>query len=107
MHYGCVEHTYTLERSGHSVRVKVIVEPLTQRSVNVSPNAFSWLGAQGGSETNEEYHQAASSGAMSALSDADAGGAVTILEVHYAPAHTTLDDVREATFIAVRRALSR
>jgi hypothetical protein len=114
VHCGClerVEQTYVNQRSGHSFRVKVAVERLTKRIVNVSPNAFSRLKNQDGGEPTEEYHQAAISGAMSALSDADTGGAVTILEVDYEPAHTTPDDVRVSTLVAtsmgVRKMMGR
>jgi hypothetical protein len=70
-HCGRVEHAYTRERSGHLVvRVKIAIDPLTQRSVSVSPNAFS----QTGDEANEQYHRAVMSGAMSALNDAETGG---------------------------------
>lgn len=100
------EHTYTrTSGSGRYVQVKVAFEPQVQRSVDVSPNAFARLGDHSGD--TEDYHIAVSSGAMSALKDAEAEGAGTILEVDYAPAHTTPDEVRTASYISVGYALRR
>jgi hypothetical protein len=100
-----VEETYVRQQSDHSIRIKVVVESLTERSVNVSPYALSRLDGQG--ETTEEYRRAAISGAMSAMNDADAAGAVTILEVDYASAHSTPEEVRVSTLIATSLALRR
>jgi len=114
VHYGFVEHveqTYVRQRSDHSIRVKVVVEPMIDRIVKVSPNAFSWLDGQVRGELTEEYQRAAISGALSALNDADTGAAVTIVEVDCVPAHSTPDDVRVsalvATSMAVRKAMGR
>jgi hypothetical protein len=41
------------------------------------------------------------------LHEAEAGGAVTIIEVDYAPAHTSPDEVRLASSIAVHNALRK
>ena len=98
MHYGCVERveeTYVRQRAGQSIRVKVVVESLTGRIVKVSPSAFSRIDGQVGDEPTDEYQRATISGAMSALTDADTGGEVTILEVDCVPGQ-----VRAATLSA-------
>jgi hypothetical protein len=105
-HEGVYENTYTRSSGfGLYVQVKVTVEPLGPPSVTVSPNAFSRFGDHGGAK--DEYFVAVNSGATSALQEAEAGGAVTILDVDYAPAHTSPDDVKLASSIAVRNALRK
>jgi len=110
VHYGCVERveeTYVRQWGAQSIRVKIVVESLFQRIVNVSPYAFSRLDRQAKDEPTEEYQRAAISGAMSALTDADTGGAVTILEVDYVAANSTPDDVRASTLIATSLAVRK
>jgi hypothetical protein len=98
-------------RAGRSLSVKVVLESQIHKIVNVSPNAFSRLHGQVGNERIDEYQRAAISGAMSALTDTDVGGVLTILEVDCFPADSTPDDVREssliATTLAVRKSAGR
>jgi hypothetical protein len=110
VHYGCVERveeTYVRQRADWSLRVKVVLEPLMNRVVNVSPNAFARFDPELGDERIDEYQRAAISGATSALTYADAGGAVTILEVVCIPSHSTPDDVRASTLIATSLAVRK
>jgi hypothetical protein len=105
-HEGVYENTYTRTNGfGLYVQVKVTLEPLGPASVTVSPNAF-WRFDDNG-DANDEYYVAVYSGASSALQEAEAGGAVTILDVDYAPTHTSPDDVRLASSIAVNNALRK
>ena len=105
-HESVYENSYTRTTgSGLYVRVRITLAPLGPPSVTVSPNAFARSDDQGGAD--DEYHEAVNSGATSALQEAEAGGAVTILEVEYAPAHTSPDDVRLASSIAVHNALRK
>jgi hypothetical protein len=105
-HEDVYENTYTRTSGfGLYVRVKVTLEPLGPPSVTMSPSAFSRFGEHGGG--SDEYYVAVNSGATSALREAEAGGAVTILDVDYAPAHTSPDDVRLASSIAVHNALRK
>jgi hypothetical protein len=107
VHHWCVkEETYVrTNETGLYVRIKVAFEIQIQRSLDVSPHAFERLGGHGG--TSEEYYVAVTSGARSALNDAATGGAVTILEVDYSPAHTSPEEVRLASFVAVAYAMRR
>jgi hypothetical protein len=110
MHYGCVERVeevYVRQRAGRSLSVKVVLEPQIHKTVTVSANAFARLDGQVGDERIDEYQRAAISGAMSALTDADTGGVVTILEIDCVPAHSTPDDVRESTLIATSLAVRK
>jgi hypothetical protein len=104
VHHGWVkQETYVrTNQTGLYVRIKVAFEPQSDRSVD---NACERLGDDDGAD--EEYYAAATSGAMSALHDAETGGSVTILEVEYAPAHTSPQDVRVASSIAVGYVLRR
>jgi hypothetical protein len=100
------ENTYTRTTGfGLYVQVKVNLEPSEPPSVTVSPNAFWRFSDHGGA--NDEYYVAVNSGATSALREAEASGAVTILDVDYAPTHTSPEDVRMASSIAVHNALRR
>jgi hypothetical protein len=107
MHHGGVfENVYTrTSGTGLYVQVKVSLDSLRPRSVTVSPNAFRRVAENGGA--HDEYYVAVHSGATTALEEAEAGGAVTILEVDYAPTHTSPDDVRLASSIAVHNALRK
>jgi hypothetical protein len=107
MHHGGVfENVYTrTSGTGLYVQVKVSLDSLRPRSVTVSPSAFWQFAETGG--THDEYYVAVFSGATTALEEAEAGGAVTILEVVYAPTHTSPDDVRLASSIAVHNALRK
>ena len=98
---------YVRQRDGRSLSVKVVLERQIHKIVNVSPNAFSRLDGQVGDECIDEYQQAAISGAMSALTDTDTGGVVTILEVGCFPSYSTPDDVRESTLIATSLAVRK
>jgi hypothetical protein len=105
-HEGVYENSYTrTSGSGLYVRVRITLALLGPTSVTVSPNAFARFGDQGAAD--DEYYVAVSSGAMAALLEAEAGGAVTILEVEYAPGRTSPDDVRLASSIAVHNALRK
>jgi hypothetical protein len=90
---------------GLYVRVKVTLDAPGPPSVSVAPNAFSRPVDHEG--VKDPYYAAVTSGAASALREAEAGGAVTILNVDYAPNHTSPDDVRTACSIAVRNALRK
>jgi hypothetical protein len=88
----------------------VTIRPRTQRTVYISPNAFSWLRIAYGEKAKEgpaldRYKTEAASGAMFALAEANSGGEVTVTEIHYAPADTGAGDVRFAVAYAVWRAL--
>jgi uncharacterized protein (AIM24 family) len=108
-----VEGTHRLaqQRPGpHYALVRVTIEPRTQRTVYISPNAFSWLHATYGYKAKEgpaleDYKSEALSGAMFALEDAEVGGEVTVTEIGYAPADTGAGDVRYAAAFAVWEAL--
>ena len=103
-HEGVFENVYTrTSGTGLYVQVKISLDPLGPQSVTVSPNAF-WRFADG---VDERYHVAVHSGATSALQEAEAGGSVTIIEVDYASAHTSPDEVRLASSIAVHNALRK
>jgi hypothetical protein len=103
-HEGVFENVYTrTSGTGLYVQVKVSFDPDGPQSVTVSPNAF-WRFAD---HAEDEYHVAVHSGATSALREAEEGGAVTILEVDYAPTHTSADEVRLASSIAVHNALRK
>ena len=105
-HKGVYENTYTRTTGfGLYVRVKLTLEPLGPPSVTMSPKAFARFDDHGGA--NDEYYVAVNSGATSALQEAEAGGTVTILDVEYAPTHTSPDDVRLASSIAVHNALRK
>jgi hypothetical protein len=105
-HEDVYENTYTRTSGfGLYVQVKVTLEPSDPSSVAVSPNAFWRFGDHGGAYG--EYYVAVKSGATSALREAEAGGAVTILDVDYAPAHTSTEDVKLASSIAVHNALRK
>lgn len=105
-HEGVFENVYTrTSGTGLYVQVKVTFDPLGPRSVTVSPNAFWRFEDHGGSDN--AFYVALHSGATSALQEAEVGGAVTILEVDYAPTHTSADDVRLASSIAVHNALRK
>lgn len=100
------ENVYTRTSGfGLYVRVKITLDAVGPASVTVSPNAFSQF--VGREQFDDAYHAAAISGAASALREAEAGGAVTILHVDYAPIRTSPDDVRTACSIAVRNALRK
>ena len=100
------ENTYTRTSGfGFYVRVKVTLVPHGPPSVTVAPNALSRFGDHGGAK--DEYHVAVNSGAASALREAEADGAVTILDVDYDPIHTSPDDVKLASSIAVHNALRK
>jgi len=108
--YGCVERveeTYVRQRADQSSRVSVALESQVQRIVSVSPHAFSRIDGQVGNETVDEYRQAAIAGALSAPTEADTGGEVTILEIDFVPASSTPDDVRASTFIATSLAIRK
>jgi hypothetical protein len=103
---GVFENMYTrTSGTGLYVQVKVSLDSLGPRSVTVSPNAF-WRFAENGG-VHDEYYIAVLSGATTALEEPEAGGAVTILDVDYASTHTSPDDVRLASSIAVRNALRK
>lgn len=105
-HEGVYEITYTRTSGfGLFVRVRVSLEPGGPPSVTVAPNAFARLGDPGGAD--DEYYVAVSSGTASALREAESGGAVTIVDVEYAPTHTSPEDVMQASSIAVRNALRK
>ena len=105
-HKGVYENTYTRTSGfGLYVRVKITLDPLGPPLVTVAPNAFSRFDDHGGAK--DEYYVAVNSGAMSALRKAEAGGAVTILDVDYDPIHTSPDDVKLASSIAVHNALRK
>jgi hypothetical protein len=105
-HEGVFENVYTrTSGTGLYVQVKISFDPLGPQSVTVSPNAFWRFAEHGGAD--DGYHVAVHSGAASALHEAEAGGAVTIIEVDYAPAHTSPDEVRLASSIAVHNALRK
>jgi hypothetical protein len=107
MHHGGVfENVYTrTSGTGLYVQVKVSLDPRGPLSVTVSPDAFWRFTQHGGAD--DEYHLAVHSGAISALQDAEEGGALTILDVGYAPTHTSPDEVRLASSIAVHNALRK
>jgi dihydropteroate synthase len=102
-----VEETYVRQQADQSSRVSVALEPQIQRIVNVSPHAFSRFDGQVGNETVDEYRQAAIAGALSAPTEADTGGEVTILEVDFEPAPSTPDTVRVSTLIATSLAIRK
>jgi hypothetical protein len=107
MHHECViEHVYTrTSGTGLYLQVKISFDPLGPQSVIMSPTAFLAVADHAGA--SDEYYVAVHSGATSALQEAEQGGAVTILEVDYAPAFTSPDDVRLASSIAVHNALRK
>jgi hypothetical protein len=105
-HEGVFEDVYTrTSGTGLYVQVKISFDPLGPQSVTVSPNAF-WRFAEHDGADNP-YHEAVHSGVASALIEAEVGGAVTIIEVDYAEAHTSPDEVRLASSIAVHNALRK
>jgi hypothetical protein len=100
------ENVYTrTSGTGLYVQVKVTLDPLGPQSVTISPNAFWRFADHGGAD--DDYYVAVNSGATSALQEAGEGGTVTILDVDYAPTHTSPDEVRQASSIAVHNALRR
>jgi hypothetical protein len=100
------ENMYTrTSGTGLYVQVKVSFDPIGPRSVTVSPNAF-WRFTDHG-EADHEFHVAVHSGATSTLQEAEADGAVVILDVNHAPTHTSPDDLRLAGSIAVHNALRK
>jgi hypothetical protein len=104
-HEDVFENVYTrTSGTGLYVHVKISYDPRGRHSVTVSPSAF-WRFADGG--VDDRYHVAVHSGATSALQEAEAGGAVTIVEVDYSSAHTSPDEVRLASSIAVHNALRK
>jgi len=107
MHHEVVfENVYTkTSGTGLYVQVKVSFDPIGPRSVTVSPNAFWRFAERGGAD--DEYYVAVHSGATSALLEAETAGAVAILDVDYAPTHTSPDDVRLASSIAVHNAVRK
>jgi hypothetical protein len=105
-HEGVFENMYTrTSGTGLYVQVKVSLDPLGPRSVTVTPNAFRRFAET--RSADDEYYVAVHAGATTALEETEAGGAVTILEVDYAPTHTSPDDVRLASSIAVHNALRK
>jgi hypothetical protein len=102
-----VKETYVRQPADQSTLVKVVLEPKMGRIVNVVPHAFSLLDGQVEDELIDEYQQAATSGTMSALTDANAGGVVTILGIECVPAHLTPDDLRASTLIVTSLAIRR
>ena len=105
-HRGVFENVYTrTSGTGLYVQVKISLDPLGPPSVTVSPNAFRRLADHRGAD--DEYYVAVQSGARSALQESQEGGAVSILEVDYAPGYTSPDEVRLASSIAVHNALRK
>jgi hypothetical protein len=96
----------------HYARVGVTVEPRTQRTVHISPNAFSWLREAYGDKAREgpglaKYkQQEALDGATFALIEAGVGGEVTVIEISCSNADTAPGDVRFAATYAVWNALN-
>ncbi len=93
---GPMKGSYLLyqQRPGpHYALVRVLLEPRTQRSAVVSPNAFSWLREAYGDRANEgpgldAYKHEAVSGAIYALDQNATGGEVTVTEIQYLTADT-------------------
>jgi len=105
-HESVIENVYTRTNgTGLYVQVKISFDPLSPQSVTVSPNAFWRFADHGGAD--DKYLVAVHSGATSALQEAGEGGAVTIIDVDYAPTHTSPDEVRLASSIAVHNALRK
>jgi hypothetical protein len=102
-----VEETYVRQRADQFIRVTVALEPKMDRIVNLMPHAFSPLDGQVENELIDEYQRAAISGAMSALTDANAGGVVTILRIECVPAHVAPEDLRATTLIATALAIRK
>src|SRR5580704_9097855 len=94
------DHRLVQQRPGpHYALVRVVLEPRTQRTVYISPNAFSWLREAYGDGAREgpghvDLKQEAVEGASFALVDAAFGGEVTVTEIRYANADTAPGDVR-------------
>jgi hypothetical protein len=106
------DHRLVQQRPGpHDALVRVAVEPRKQRTVSISPNAFTWLREAYGDGTKEgpghvDLKQEAAEGASFALVDAGLGGEVTVTEIRYANADTAPGDVRFAAHV-VWKALGR